>query len=374
MLLSPKGTLIDPAHALRPMVRTHHRGGSWDREYTLSEKEAFLAKNAEVLKRARDAFAYPIMSPPVRSAHDVPASLRNASSLLYLADVFVLDGQVKAAHGDWRGACNAGLDIIQLGLSMARGGVLLDATVGAAVEAKGRPQVCNSLDHLSAEEAAAAARRLEALCKTRVPYGDSLREDKWQSQALMLEALRSPYGRSFAVPSDGSRYAKLLARARLRFETKRHALGEFTRYMDGVIAAESHPYALCTPLPALPRDAFNKGYHDLPRSAEVYREGRLVDSTQQARDALLLTALALRAYRMEHGSYPAKLADLVPGHLRRVPDDVFGKTGPLRYKRAGDRYLLYSVGPDGKDNGGAPITGHPARGSKGDIVFGTENR
>ena len=62
-------------------------------------------------------------------------------------------------------------------------------------------------------------------------------------------------------------------------------------------------------------------------------------------------AFALAEYRARHGSYPAKLADLVPKHVAAIPKDVFSG-GELLYKPEGDGYLLYSVGPNGKDDGG----------------------
>jgi hypothetical protein len=67
--------------------------------------------------------------------------------------------------------------------------------------------------------------------------------------------------------------------------------------------------------------------------------------------ANLRIAFALRAYRADRGAYPQKLQDLVPGYLNAVPNDRFsGK--PLRYAVMKDEYLFYSVGTNGKDDGG----------------------
>jgi len=72
-----------------------------------------------------------------------------------------------------------------------------------------------------------------------------------------------------------------------------------------------------------------------------------------ALSALLLADLSARAYRAERGQWPASLADIVPGCLKAVPVDPHsGK--PLAYRIAGDRFVLYSVGEDGKDDGGTP--------------------
>jgi hypothetical protein len=65
----------------------------------------------------------------------------------------------------------------------------------------------------------------------------------------------------------------------------------------------------------------------------------------------LTIAFALHAFKKDTGKYPPKLADLAPKYLPAIPDDLFsGK--PLVYKPSDHGYLLYSVGPNGKDDGG----------------------
>lgn len=62
-------------------------------------------------------------------------------------------------------------------------------------------------------------------------------------------------------------------------------------------------------------------------------------------------ALALAAYRAEHGAYPTDLAQLCPKHLAALPEDPFS-TGPLRYQRTQAGCVFYSVGLNGRDDGG----------------------
>jgi hypothetical protein len=61
---------------------------------------------------------------------------------------------------------------------------------------------------------------------------------------------------------------------------------------------------------------------------------------------------ALAAYRAEHGAYPTQLAQLLRKHLAAVPVDPFAN-GPMRYKRTQTGCIVYSIGPNGKDDGGA---------------------
>ena len=77
-----------------------------------------------------------------------------------------------------------------------------------------------------------------------------------------------------------------------------------------------------------------------------------VDDRTTTRCELTKLAFALAAYCADQGSYPEKLAELVPKHLNRLPKDVFNNDAELCYARKGDGYLLYSVGRNGKDDGG----------------------
>jgi len=62
-------------------------------------------------------------------------------------------------------------------------------------------------------------------------------------------------------------------------------------------------------------------------------------------------AFVLAAYHADRGTYPAKLADLVPKYAAEVPKDIFNAS-ELHYRQEGGGYLLYSVGINGKDDGG----------------------
>jgi hypothetical protein len=67
---------------------------------------------------------------------------------------------------------------------------------------------------------------------------------------------------------------------------------------------------------------------------------------------LAITAIAMGRYQQKHGAAPARLRDLVPEFLNGVPlDCMSGKELCYRLK-PGAGFVLYSVGEDGKDDGG----------------------
>lgn len=69
---------------------------------------------------------------------------------------------------------------------------------------------------------------------------------------------------------------------------------------------------------------------------------------------MTIAAIALKRYQLKHGNYPPDLISLVPEFVSKVPlDPVDGQ--PLRYRLDPDgTYLLYSIGENGKDDGGHP--------------------
>src|SRR5262249_51625643 len=79
----------------------------------------------------------------------------------------------------------------------------------------------------------------------------------------------------------------------------------------------------------------------------------------EAQRALVITVIALKRYQLQYGHLPQDLNALVPEFLRAATrDPIDGK--PLRYQPSPDgTFLLYSVGKDGKDDGGdaSPATG-----------------
>ena len=69
---------------------------------------------------------------------------------------------------------------------------------------------------------------------------------------------------------------------------------------------------------------------------------------------IVITAIALKRYELRHHQLPATLDELTPDLLQTVPIDCMDGQ-PLRYRPNADgTFLLYSVGENGKDDGGDP--------------------
>jgi hypothetical protein len=112
-------------------------------------------------------------------------------------------------------------------------------------------------------------------------------------------------------------------------------------------------------------------YHAIVGRLAAYRslrqnEQRFREKCDRGENAVRLvrTDVALHLYRLQRSSYPARLEDLVPQYLDSVPIDPFSEKA-LIYKPQTNSYLLYSVGPDRKDDGG--LSYRRAGSGKGDF-------
>lgn len=95
--------------------------------------------------------------------------------------------------------------------------------------------------------------------------------------------------------------------------------------------------------------AYNAAYKALARGAAQHR--------------CTLVLLAAELHRRERGDYPQRLDDLTPTYLSTLPEDPY--TGePLRIKHEpGGRFIVYTTGADGIDDGGDidTLRGDPPR-------------
>jgi hypothetical protein len=82
-------------------------------------------------------------------------------------------------------------------------------------------------------------------------------------------------------------------------------------------------------------------------------DDKMIEAERRARSLLrsASSAVAAERFRLERGRWPESLEELVPAYLRAVPLDPFDGR-PLRFRRLADGVVVYSVGPDGTDDGG----------------------
>lgn len=318
------------------------------RRYSLKRKAAWIAQNAPAFKVWRQGLKQPYVTPPVRS---FSALLPYLAPYRELGRRVQVESDVYALRGDGKRAANSALDIVRFGQQVPRGGILIHALVGQALQRMGQRQLTEVLPKLNAVTCKNAIRQLEQLQKNRPTSEQCFREEKWCGQAALSEMMRKPdWGNQLSAYAGGAAVgtpANWGDKAKILLLNKGTVLKNYTHYMDALIAESKKPFVEKKTVP-IPSDPINQML--APAIDNVFFNFTRTETGTN----LLLAALALRAYKLEHGTYPEDLAMLSPTYLRSVPSDPFGKSA-LRYKKQGAGYLLWSIGPDKKDNGGQPI-------------------
>jgi len=312
-----------------------------------------LAANQDALRLVRVGLTQDYYQPPNRN---VLAEFPYLKGYRNVARLLALDANARFARGDRAGGASSALEGVAFGEQIARGGSLIPRLVSVACQAIVRRPLWLNLNRLDAQTARRSARHLEDLAARRIPMADTLTEEKYVLQTSLAQIFSGEYFKNQPMTpakdeEDGEEERRLPPGMLYAIEPKAQTYRDATVYMDALIALSQKPYAKRGSGPTLPRGIINAIL--LPASDTfLFRQ----TASEETQTALLTAALALRAYQAEHGgALPADLQALVAGgYLRRVPADPFAPHGAsLRFKTVTG--TLYSVGPDGKDNGGKAI-------------------
>ena len=202
-------------------------------------------------------------------------------------------------------AAPTGVDCVHLADKGSRGGMLIDFLAACAIEGIGTAQIAKCRKDLNAEVCRELIAELKRIDRDREPVAEFVRRDR-----------------------------------------------DWCRIAGGW------------------RNDFWNSVFRLARGAND--DSELYESICRRREAtmqLLITELALQAYRLEHGQYPERLDSLVPDLINSVPIDPFDGQ-PLRYRlEEEDEYVLYSVGLDGDDDGGVRVSEQKMIRAEGDYFL-----
>ena len=165
----------------------------------------------------------------------------------------------------------------------------------------------------------------------------------------------------YAIPTGSGGFAQFPARIASRGMLRQNQLS-LARHQTGLIAdvraarsnAPQSGFVAATKVISQARPL--KGWS--PYNASVWMIGPATDKAMakaaraQTVNRLAIVACALERYRLKHGVFPQTLDDLTPAFLPVPPLDPMNKL-PFHYQRTDDGWFrLYSVGADGKDDGG----------------------
>lgn len=305
---------------------------------SLEGEKLVASKNQATLVELRKAFRIPCRVPMPR---ELNAAFPYLSNTRDLARLLQADAEVHMHHGDYSGAFRNGEESLQLGNDIMQGGSYIHGLVGIACSAIGQRYQLIALDHLSISDCAAYLPRLQKLIHDTPSSPDIMKEDRAFTLTILTN-LKSPDDLSLVhgdqPPTPLSEWGLFVWRMR-----RDRSIKDLDTYYAGVLANCSKPATLRSPI-SLPTSEFADIVGPLNKELHRFDEG-------EAHNRLLLAALAIRRYKLQHGRLPDTISQSgLPNDL--TTDPYNGKQ--IIYKPSGGNYLLYCVGPDGKDDGGVP--------------------
>ncbi len=343
--------------------------------YSLSQRKAFVAANQPAINKLREGLAQEYL--------DQSGEHFNGTSQRALTRTLVFAAKTSADARDFPEASRYALDAIALSQQIPRGGGMMPEIIGNSCEPFGQKALWEIADKLDAKTARAAAARLAALEKTRLPLSATFQEEKrtvrsqfqpifnggplaaWRNtgtyfgevQATTSQLMKMMPGESAAEPepetlADKFQWAKL--RAQIVYYGPRTVAENMENWMDLVGRRSEQPWCNPRPVPPLPSDPLSQII--LP----VYGQLEIKCMLTRAQSQLLQGYLLLRAVRLETGHYPS------PSEATTfLPSDPFSPTrAPLRYRRdSAEKITLWSVGPNATDEGG--VQGKQEAGKEG---------
>lgn len=317
---------------------------------------AEIKADAEALEIIRKGFSFTYKKPNNNETQDF------SSSMSPFIDMFLNESDAKAKKGDWRGAASCALDAVRLAQDMTHGAIL-DVLLGNINLSMARKQLKQVLENGDISTIRMVINRLEKIFARQVQYGDVLEAEK-QIGLLTFEELA-------ANPNWWEENHITSIKNLQEFKE------EYQSTMDKLVANARLPYPQREKSIPVPDNSVNQvelGLFSNPKYLNSGLTQGMPLANQQTKSTFLLVEFALRAYQLEHHQYPQTLEELVPNYLQKIPDDPFAANRPLRYINNKEACVLYSIGPDGIDDGGKQIDNKRLYAdSKGDIVSEVQN-
>jgi hypothetical protein len=327
---------------------------------------AYLGRHAATITLLRQAgalsgcrFDQDLLAP------DITAILSSQNETRAAANVLKLDAREEIAHGHAGPAIADAAAILEMSRHIGQRPLLVSGLVGIGIDALGVSTLQEALpavksrDELAAlhlEELPSVGRMFQQALRGEERYGLLLYGNMPAMQTEMVKGtamtvpdtrlmssgvgLEGAFFRVFFLDPDA--YVKLLQ------NVQDLSIQPYYRVRDQLMDVQSV-----------------KSGHGLFTAILIPSLTRTFDTLArvEAMDECARAAVATTRYRLDHGTMPSHLDELVPAYLDAVPTDPFDGH-PLSLAVKGDRWIVYSIGPDLVDDGGVDMV-H----GKGDVIF-----
>lgn len=298
--------------------------------YSTQRKEAVLAENAKALALVRKGLPKEARLPSISLSPSV------SFAVLRVERLFLIEASLAESKEHLPSVCRSYLDLFRFATQRGQGGTNLEmigSNAGTILAIQGLDA---TPENVPAELVPRIALEMEATHAGAYPYRlvEARNYERWKMDRgnpdprsvvqLAAEAL---------AQARAKKYFSDLAKLSTSTSLKKAAARMAEKWQD------------------LPLDFTGFGM-TIGDEVGYIDKWYLANATVR----LTFTKYALRAFLLKYGRYPDSLEALVPEFLKAAPVDPYSGNA-LVYRRTETGYLLYSVGPDGVDNGGKPYTG-----------------
>lgn len=333
------------------------------------------------------AIAGDTQAPPIRSREDIDRAFPEFAKARQACRMFASRSVYYTRIDDPLSAALDGISAIRIGNDLGTQGSLIGGLVQIACAAIGEAGLQEAIPQLGADEALIVANALRAAMAEAPTFAQALVGEESLSRIMMREQLPQFEGIDEAIEGlrDDPDYARrVLAQedpavaemddaalnalieekiAQMRALAPEQAWEELGSFYAAWQKEAAKPYWAREQV-AVPQNIL------LQTLMSSFDRAGLKYAFIEARLRVDLAAVAAQAFMGDTGSYPASLEQLVPEYLPEVPRDPFADA-PLRsvardpVSRAhpasgreptgAGALTIYSVGPDGDDDGGVDI-------------------
>lgn len=348
-------------------------------QWTKTELEAFVRDNQAPLSLVRRGLGKPYVHPHVDSYEASAQIIPSYAMFRELARILAGEAKYYEIIGEYGNAADSCLDCMEFGITIPRGGSLITGMVGSSIELTGTAHLEPLLANLEPDDLTQLAKRMERILSKRVSYSEIVLSEGREVAAMHAAAVRAPgflsdtgnprnwFECGIVWPAPKSKVKRVWYNARYAFASKAVAIRECESYFKAV-ATEQRGFYTGRSQVRMPRNiAARVGISTVIEVSKA----RADFARGEAHLTILQTEVALRRYFLDHGRCPDRLTALVSKYLKSEPIDPFGLGKPLKYRGldGSKKFLLYSLGPNLKDDGG--MAGKWSGGSTpGDLVAG----
>lgn len=312
---------------------------------TIEERREAVQRNASVLKQLRLALQQKIEAPIV-APHDEGA-LKRINRLQKLSQQLRFEMDVREADGDIVGALDSLLTAHELSAALTHGALLFGWVAAEITDSYfSSRDIAKVITKADAAALRTAVQRLKASDLRFATFAQMQAMEKltYIKVVTRMSGEAKEHQAGMPTPEGPATWGMTEEQVKEVLELTPEAISaQLAESFDAMIARDHLPFSQAKRI-SLP---LAKGVvNQLRKGAQNEMRDRLQYERTRTMQRLLAASLELRGIKQESGTYPLEF---------KAPLDPFGDGTPLLYKREGDSYILYSVGPDGIDDGGAEI-------------------